>query len=48
MIIEEVLKEKIFSINKFSIKKVKSSIADKDILYLENRLKAIKQSIDIY
>lgn len=48
MIMEEVLEWKIFSTNDLLIKKIKKSLAHKDILYLGNRLKVIKQIIERY
>ena len=48
MIIEEKLKREIFSTNKYDNKEVKSLIARKGIFNLENRLKTIKQIMDLY
>ena len=47
MIIREDLKTGIFSTNKFNEKEVKNLITYKNMLYLVNRLKAIKQTIEL-
>lgn len=47
MITEEELKGRIFFIIKFDKKKAKSSIAHKIIFNLGNRLRTIRQMIDL-
>ena len=48
MIMEEELKRRIFFTNKVNKKEVKSLIACKNMFNLENKLKAVKQKIDLY